>query len=119
MKRTVAFLLSIFFSYSFLLGFVGCKKEENKRHRYEITAEYMPDTQTVTGTVKLTWQNHTDTGVDALKFNLWANAYREDAAYQPVSAACSSSAYYAGRNYGGMDVTSAHGGKSWEIVAQP
>jgi hypothetical protein len=43
-------------------------------HRYAIDARYEPEQRTVTGTVKLAWQNGEQVALDTLYFNLWPNA---------------------------------------------
>lgn len=118
MKRIVAFLLSALLSVGVFSGFSACKKQALEDTKYEINAEYIPDTATVTGTVKITYVNDTQNELSELKFNLWGNAYREDAAYQPVSPTYTATAYYAGKSYGGMEITSVGGSKSWEVVGE-
>ena len=93
---------------------VGCKSEK-ERTRYEIVAEYRPEDGALAGTVKVDFFNTTDEALDCLKFNLYANAYRENALYSPVSSTAHDEAYYAGESYGEMSVTSVLGAKHWEV----
>ena len=118
MKKLLSFLL-IVVCVPFVFSLCsGCAKSEKKVDRYEITARYIPETSTVAGAVKMSYQNRTDTEITALKFNLWGNAYREDAAYSPVSPALSSFAYYDGKSYGGVEITSVGGAKNWEVLGE-
>ena len=93
----------------------GCGKIKNAATKYEINAEYSPDTQSVTGTVKVEFFNETDNALDALKFQLYANAYRKDATYKAVSAAYAGAAYYAGESYGETSVTSVNGCRGFHV----
>ena len=38
----------------------GCKKSTSTYTRYEITAEYIPENRTLTGTMKVTFENAND-----------------------------------------------------------
>lgn len=118
MKKIVCFLLSLICLAGVFSLFCSCGKTDKGVDGYEITARYIPETSTVAGVVKFTYQNRTDNEITALKFNLWGNAYREDAAYSPVSPALSAAAYYGGKNYGGMEITSVAGSKSWEVMGE-
>ena len=110
-------LLSVCLAFS-LPFFVSCKKEQKVGSRYEITAEFVPETATVTGTVKVTFENLTDNELEVLKFQLYPNAYRKDALYAPVSKEVKNSAYYAGESYGEMVISSVNGAKGWEVMGE-
>ncbi len=118
MKKTVAYLLALTFALAFFTTLVGCKKNSNNHIRYEITAEYIPENRTLTGAVKVTFENQTDNEISLLKFNLYPNAYRKDALYSPVSKAYQSSAYYSGESYGEMVISSVNGAKNWEVMGE-
>ncbi len=94
----------------------SCSTKTKEDSYYEITAEYIPETNSVAGTVKCRFVNNDEREIDELLFNLWGNAYREDAIYRPVSSAYESTAFYAGKSYGNMTITSVDGGGNWEIV---
>lgn len=96
----------------------GCKKTVKVSSRYEITAEYAPKSGTLAGVAKLTYENCTDNEISTLKFQLYPNAYRENALYKPVSKACESAAYYAGESYGELVVSSVNGAKNWEVMGE-
>ena len=74
----------------------GCKKTAKVYTRYEITAEYAPESRTLTGAVKVTFENCGNGEISVLKFQMYPNAYRKDALYKPVSTAYADAAYYAG-----------------------
>ena len=118
MKRFFCFLLSVCLFSGVVVFFNGCKKDESVGCRYEITAEYVPEAATLAAVMKVEYKNRTDDEISELKFNLYPNAYREDAVYRPVSPVYSSSAYYAGTSYGSMEISSVNGGKSWEIAGE-
>lgn len=111
----VGMMLAVF---GYLLTGVGCKKTQGVSVAYEITAEYVPENRTLTGTTKVTFENGTDEELAVLKFQLYPNAYREEALYKPVSTSYADSAYYAGESYGEMLISSVHGSKNWEIMGE-
>ncbi len=117
MKR-VAFLLCCCCLFTAFSGLTGCKSEPKAGSRYEITAEYIPESRTVAGTVKFTFENGTEEELSLLKFNLYPNAYRKDALYRPVSRGYEDLAYYAGESYGEIVVSSVNGCKNWEVLGE-
>ncbi len=90
----------------------ACADEESASS-YEIVIEYDGD-RTVAGSVKFTFANGTGNALESLCFNLWGNAYREGAAYAPVSEAVRNDAYYGGESYGGMEIKGVEGG-AWSV----
>lgn len=103
------------------LGFCvlsGCKKTTKVYTRYEITAEYAPESRTLTGAVKVTFENCGSGEISVLKFQMYPNAYRKDALYKSVSTAYADAAYYAGESYGEMSISSVNGSKNWEIMGE-
>ena len=82
---------------------------------YDVLAIYEPDERTVTGTVDLNFYNSTDNELSDLKFNLYGNAFREDAKYKPVSQTYENKAYYAGKSYGAMEITGVENCGGWTV----
>ncbi len=118
MKKVFILLAAVIVSTYTCIALGGCKEEANPYTMYEITAEYAPETRTVTGAVKVTFENKTDTELSVLKFNLYPNAYRKDALYHPISKAYEGAAYYAGESYGEMVISSVNGSKNWEVLGE-
>ena len=118
MKRMVGVLLALACAVIGAVGFSGCKKQSKIAAKYEITAEYAPETKSLTGTAKVTFENCGNGELSVLKFQLYPNAYRKAALYKPVSTAYTDSAYYAGESYGEMTVSSVHGSKNWEVMGE-
>ena len=118
MKKFFICLLAGLVFFGSLSFISGCAKSENVYTKYEITAEYIPENSTLTGAVKVTFENGTDNEISLLKFNLYPNAYRKDALYRPVSKAYEKSAYYAGESYGEMVISSVNGSKNWEVMGE-
>lgn len=85
MKRILCFLLSAVCLVALAFGASGCKKSAGRTCAYEITAEYVPETSTLTAMMKVEYKNTTENEISALKFNMYPNAYRESASYKPVS----------------------------------
>ena len=96
----------------------GCTSTEKTYTRYEITAEYIPENRTLTGAVKVSFENGEDKEISLLKFNLYPSAYRKDALYSPVSRGYEKAAYYAGESYGEMVISSVNGSKNWEVMGE-
>ena len=94
----------------------ACAPEETQRSAYFIRAEYDGESS-LTGRVELDYFNDTGNALDCLKFNLWGNAFRRDAAASPVPSAARDKAYYAGESYGSMEITSAEGG-NWRVCGE-
>lgn len=110
----IAFLL--FFS---TLTIVACEKNNSERDYYKIDAVYDENTKTLSANMNFVFVNDTDAEISELKFNLFGNAYRENAEYRPVSAGYTSLAYYAGVNYGKLDVESVNGNVAeWKICGK-
>ena len=118
MRKRLALALSGVLLATALPLLSSCKKEGKVSSRYEITAEYVPENTTLTGTAKITFENATDNEISTLKFQLYPNAYRQDALYKPVSKACENAAYYAGESYGEMVISSVNGAKGWEVMGE-
>ncbi len=118
MKKLVCWLLIIACFWTVGGTLVGCKREEKAHTRYEITAEYVPENRTLTGAVKVTFENGTDRELSLLKFNLYPNAYRKDALFCAVSPAYREGAYYAGESYGEIVISSVNGSKNWEVMGE-
>ena len=96
----------------------GCQKTQNAHTRYEITAEYIPESRAITGAVKLTFENPTQNELSVLKFQMYPNAYRKNALYQPISTTYRSLAYYNGESYGEMTISSVNGAKNWDVMGE-
>ena len=87
MKRIFGWILIVVCILVSSVTLSGCKNEENNHTRYEITAEYVPESRTLAGTAKVTFENGTDNEISVLKFQLYPNAYRQDALFKPLSTA--------------------------------
>ncbi len=77
---------------------------------YHIKAEYLEEEEILRCEMTVNVVNGTDTAFDKIPFEIWANAYREDVVYKPVSELYSPAAYYGGPSYGGITVTGVDGG---------
>ena len=75
-------------------AFTACAKENTAASKYEIMAIYDSENRSLSGTVNFTYYNSTDNEIGDLKFNLYGNAFREGAAFSPVSATTKNNAYY-------------------------
>ncbi len=118
MKKWICAVLAIIIGLGTVGAVSACEKKAEVTTRYEITAEYVPETGTLRGASKVTFENPTDNEISVLKFQLYPNAYRKDALYRPVSKTCQSVAYYAGESFGEMVISSVNGAKNWEIMGE-
>ncbi|MBQ8405312.1 MAG: M1 family metallopeptidase, partial [Clostridia bacterium] len=118
MKRFWSLTLALVCILGFVSFFSSCKKTAKVYTRYEITAEYSPENRTLTGAVKVTFENCSDSEISVLKFQMYPNAYRKNALYAPISTSFADAAYYAGESYGEMSISSVHGSKNWEIMGE-
>ena len=118
MRNLFIFALAVALALCSLFTLSGCKKSVEVYTKYEITAEYVPENNTLTGVMKVTFNNTTDNEITQLKFNLYPNAYRENALYQPISKGYEKSAYYAGESYGEIVISSVNGSKNWEVCGE-
>ena len=117
-KKWVGWWLIAICVFGGVFSFSGCKKNTKIYTRYEITAEYSPESRTLTGTAKVMFENCGEGEISVLKFQMYPNAYRKDALYKPVSIAYADAAYYAGESYGEMSISSVNGSKNWEIMGE-
>lgn len=113
-------VLSLLFTAALVLGalsFTACGKAKSERDSYDILADYDEATRTLSGEMKFTYFNDTQTEICELKFNLFGNAFREGAQYCPVSSGYTAAAYYDGISYGGMEIADVRGNASeWDIA---
>ncbi len=116
MKRALTFLMAGICFFGCVFCLTACENKAKVHTVYEITAEYVPETMTLTGTNKVTFENATDSALSVLKFQLYANAYRKDAKESPVLKSYLNAAYYQGESFGEMVISSVTGAKNWEIL---
>ena len=114
MKALLGMITSVILAFC-CICFPSCQREEKQGSRYEINAEYREETQSVSGTVKVTFVNTSNATLEVLKFNLYPNAYRKNALYPAVSEELFELSYYAGESYGEITVTSVNGAKTWAV----
>ncbi len=115
MRKIFACAFGAFLIVGAAAGFTGCGKTSVKRTRYSIEGEYLPAEGRLKASMTVTVPNLGEETLESLSFELWPNAYREGAKYAPVSELYGDSAYYNGKSYGGIDITSIEGAKSYQI----
>ena len=117
MKKFLCFLV-IICSFAATLALPACTKDEEDITSYDIFASYDEEAGVLTGTVNFTYFNNTDNEIKDLKFNLFGNAFREDARYKPVSDTYRNRAYYAGESYGCMEISNIENCAGWDIAGE-
>lgn len=101
------------------LSAAACKPEKREGlTSYGLVAVYDEENRTLTGTAEVDFFNSSDNEICDLKFNLYGNAFREGSAFPPVPKSCESRAYYAGKNYGGMQITEVEGCAGWDVTGE-
>lgn len=103
--KKIAVFLSLIICILYLPVICACQNKKAGRTVYEIDAEYINNQIIATQTVD--YYNDTETVIDGLKFNLFANAYRKGAKYSPVSSQNFSQSYPDGISYGGIEIKNA------------
>ncbi len=99
-------LLTLVFAALFTVGtfsFTGCSTSESVT-RYDVTAELDEQDMSVNIDMEVTFRNPAEGDLDHVCFNVFANAYRQGAALNPVSAQKAGTAYPNGVSYGGFTV---------------
>ncbi len=104
MKKTIVFVCAIILS--FCAVFVGGCSNRSKADLTEYEIKCTLDGYLLSATEKVCYVNNTDSALEELKFNLFANAFRKDALYSPISAQYMSRAYPNGISYGEMTINS-------------
>lgn len=115
MKKIVLFLTCMF-AFLPLFSAVGCARGEVPRSVYDLSAEY--EEGTLTAELRFTYYNAEECAMPSLEFNLYGNAYREGAAFAPVSRSYRAKAYYNGESWGGMEITDVSPCAAWEVCGQ-
>ena len=106
MKKIIGFLLVLLTIFP-VVAAGGCS-DNPKISSYNIEATF--DGNTLNGKESVTFYNNTDNAFKELKFNLFGNAYRENAKYTPISAQYENKAYYKGKSYGKTEILSVKKG---------
>lgn len=100
--------IAVLFLFVCSVSLFACKEKEQKRTKYEITCS-LDENYLLTGVEKVIFYNDKDNSFTSLKFNIFANAFREGAEFSPVSAQYYHSAYPNGLNYGKVEITGCKG----------
>ena len=103
-------LFAVLFAVLFLPWFSACFIGSKDKSFYDVQAELVGDT--LNGVETVTFYNDSDNAFSVLKFNLYANAFRKDAVYSPISAQYYYRAYEKGESYGNIDILSVKSGEN-------
>lgn len=115
MKKIFFVAMAVCTAATSALTFTACGKKETKTSEYDIVASYDSENRTLSGTVNFSYYNNTDNEISDLKFNLYGNAFREDAKFKPVSQSYTDSAFYKGASYGEMKIESVENCAGWNV----
>ena len=117
MRKTLSLTLVAATAFCFLPALTACKKEAPKSS-YHITAEYFPEERILDAEMTVCVTSSGENAREELKFQLWPNAYREGALYQPISEFFYAASYYNGASYGGIEITEVAGGASYTVCGE-
>ena len=99
----------LFFTILIIFSISACENNKvnlNELSCYEINAVFNDEDMSLTGDMNFEYYNNTGKEINNLQFNLFGNAYREDAKIQPVSENYKTIAYPNGNSYGQIDIKS-------------
>ena len=117
MRKFFSLALAVATAFCFLPTLAACKKEL-PRGAYRITAEYFPEECLLDAEMTVCAVNNGENARSELKFQLWPNAYREGAKYQPISDYFYAASYYDGASYGGIEITEVTGGAGYAVCGE-
>jgi len=104
MKKVVAIFIMLMLVLCLL---PSCAKDDDRfKANYVIDAKIDCLRSTISGTEKVTYVHALDEPTETVSFNLYANAYREDALHPAVAQKDEAAAYYDGNSYGKIDILS-------------
>ncbi len=101
-KKLLLFAVTAILALSSLCAFTSCANGEKSISTYDINITL--EENKVKGCEIVTFYNHTDNAFAELKFNLFANAFRKDAKFAPISQGYTQQAYYNGESYGKITI---------------
>ncbi|MBQ7339720.1 MAG: M1 family metallopeptidase [Clostridia bacterium] len=104
MKKILALSLTFLLAIC-SITFISCG-QKTARSSYEIECKLVDNL--IEGKEKVTFYNNTENSFTSLKFNLFANAFREEAKYKPIADQYYNRAYYSGESYGDMQILKAY-----------
>ena len=106
MKKIGRTILAVVILLSCCITFSACSEKKDTGVCYNIEVELIDNT--LFGKMGFYYTNTSENAIDELKFNLYANAYREGAKYSPVSAGTQYRAYPNGVNYGNIKINKVY-----------
>lgn len=111
MKKTFT-LLMIIFIICVLSACNPCDTKNSSLTVYDIIIDLDTDNGTLNCYQEVLYTNNTGDNLNELKFNLYPNAYRENAIYKAIGDKYISDAYYNGESFGNIEILSVkHKGK--------
>ncbi len=84
--------------------FVACSNSNKNENATTYQIDCRLEENVLTGIERVEFYNFTENAFSELKFNLYGNAFREDAVYKPIAEKLYYKAYPNGVNYGSMQI---------------
>lgn len=104
-------IISVFI-ISFLLSIYGCglnlEKESKNLTEYIANLTYQENDHTVMGNLLVNYVNNSNSTLDYIKFNIYANAFREGSQQNVISLSKYNDCYYNGKSYGGIEINKVY-----------
>ena len=102
MKKLTALFIALVFIFCLSFSF-GCKNKESENiTTYQIDCNLKDNV--LEGRESVAFYNSTENAFTELKFNLFGNAFRQDAKYKPIRENLYYKAYPDGVNYGNISI---------------
>ena len=102
MKKTTVFICAIFLLFCSVFTFGCANRQKERLSSYEI--ECTLEGYNLSAKQKVCYVNNTQSVIEELKFNLFANAFRKGALNSPIASQYLSRAYPNGLSYGEMEI---------------
>lgn len=102
--KKIGLALVILLSFTIILSVSGCSKGSQNGNCDVYQIDCTLNGNLLEGKERVNYYNDSDTVIDQVKFNLFANAFRKDAKFSPISPAYTSNAYPNGISYGQIEI---------------
>ena len=119
MKKICALLL-IIFAAGCITFVPACSPDKSggSVSSYTMYVSYDEAERKLTGTVDFDYFNSTENELSDLKFNLYGAAFGKESKFKPVSESYKNRAYYAGTDYGDMEISNVENCAGWNVAGE-
>lgn len=108
MKKFLIAIFAVCLAFSVVGCTISAKKHSANLNTYTASLQYDQENHTLSGKMKVDFINKSNTTLRELRFNLFANAFRENSKQPVIGLAKSAQCYYNGKSYGQIDITNVY-----------